>query len=169
MAKSSRREASNGVLKSDSNNIITDLNATLLDAFEDSSPQKRRREKPYEFLNSFSKFEEAFDEVQRSNMSKMCHSEKEVEDTIAHYKAKDGILYNLNIENDYAKPGTALLMNFGYSKKGFGLDMTFRRLENMSFYSEREPERFTETLSTSLNYNDKLMNFALGMNDANRA
>jgi hypothetical protein len=76
-----------------------------------------------------------------------------------NYKAKDGILYNLNIENDYAKPGTALLMNFGYSKKGFGLDMTFRRLENMSFYSEREPERFTETLSTSLNYNDKLMNF----------
>jgi len=61
MAKSSRREASNGVLKSDSNNIITDLNATLLDAFEDSSPQKRRREKPYEFLNSFSKFEEAFE------------------------------------------------------------------------------------------------------------
>jgi hypothetical protein len=76
-----------------------------------------------------------------------------------NYKAKDGILYNLNIENDYAKPGTAILMNFGYSKKGFGIDMTFRRLENMSFHSEREPERFTETLSTSLNYNDKLMNF----------
>jgi predicted HAD superfamily Cof-like phosphohydrolase len=35
-------------------------------------------------------FEKAFDEVQRSNMSKMCHSEKEVEDTIKHYKEKDG-------------------------------------------------------------------------------
>jgi len=76
-----------------------------------------------------------------------------------NYKANDGILYNSNIINDYAKPGTALLMNFGYSKKGFGLDMTFRRLENMSFYSEREPEGFSETLSTSINYNDKLMNF----------
>ena len=38
------------------------------------------------------------------------------------------------------KPGTALLLNTGYSKKGFGVDATFRRLENMAFYSERKKD-----------------------------
>ena len=75
-----------------------------------------------------------------------------------NYKAKDGVLYDSNIVNDYAKPGTAFLLNFGYSKKGFGLDMTFRRLENMSFYSEREPEVLAPE-KTSIYFNDKLMNF----------
>lgn len=41
-------------------------------------------------LGHHENFEEAFDEVQRSNMSKMCHSEQEVQDTINHYKEKDG-------------------------------------------------------------------------------
>ena len=53
MEYSSRIEASDGVLKSDCKNIIPDLNATLLDASEDSPPQKRRKGKPYEFLKSF--------------------------------------------------------------------------------------------------------------------
>jgi len=35
------------------------------------------------------KFKALFDEVQRSNMSKTCGSEKEAMDTIAFYKAKD--------------------------------------------------------------------------------
>ncbi len=76
-----------------------------------------------------------------------------------NYKSEDAIL---NIVNNYSgliKPGSALLLNFGYSKKGFGVDANFRRIENMSFYSERLPESYTETLSTSINYNDKLMNF----------
>ncbi len=40
-------------------------------------------------------FEAAFDEVQRSNMSKMCHSQKEVDDTIAHYKEKGVEAYSV--------------------------------------------------------------------------
>ncbi len=36
-------------------------NATLLDATEDFPPQKRRKGKPYEFLKSFSTFDEAFE------------------------------------------------------------------------------------------------------------
>lgn len=36
------------------------------------------------------KFVELFNEVQRSNMSKACSSEKEANDTINHYKQKDG-------------------------------------------------------------------------------
>ncbi|MFM2392571.1 MAG: hypothetical protein RLZZ546_548 [Bacteroidota bacterium] len=47
------------------------------------------------------KFEAAFDEVQRSNMSKMCHSEKEVEDTIAHYKEKGVDSYSVKKGNGW--------------------------------------------------------------------
>ncbi len=34
--------------------------------------------------------------------------------------------------------GSALFFNLGYSQKGIGINYTFRRLENMSFYSQRE-------------------------------
>jgi predicted HAD superfamily Cof-like phosphohydrolase len=36
------------------------------------------------------KFEELFNEVQRSNMSKACDSQKEALMTLSHYKKKDG-------------------------------------------------------------------------------
>ena len=49
-----------GVLKSDCNDC-NDLNATLSDASEVSPPQKRSKGKPYEFLKSFSTFDEAFE------------------------------------------------------------------------------------------------------------
>ena len=42
-------------------NDCNDLNATLLDASEVSPPQKRSKGKPYEFLKSFSTFDEAFE------------------------------------------------------------------------------------------------------------
>ncbi len=67
-------------------------------------------------------------------------------------KSKDAIVeVNEQIENDFVKPGNALLINFGYSKKGFGFDATFRRLENMGFYSDRNANKNT--------FNDKIMNF----------
>ena len=52
---------------------------------------------------------------------------------------------------DLVKPGSALLVNMGYSKKGFGIDGTFRRMENMGFYSER--------LAKGNLYNDRILNF----------
>lgn len=55
------------------------------------------------------------------------------------------------VENDFIKPGNALLVNMGYSKKGFGLDGTFRRLENMGFFSERNAKGNA--------FNDRIMNF----------
>ena len=68
------------------------------------------------------------------------------------YKSKDAIIEVRNqIENDFIKPGTALLLNLGYSKKGFGIDGTFRRLENMDFFSER--------LAKGNAYNDRILNF----------
>lgn len=36
------------------------------------------------------KFDELFNEVQRSNMSKACHSQQEAIETMLHYKKKDG-------------------------------------------------------------------------------
>ena len=67
------------------------------------------------------------------------------------YKSKDAIVINNLIKNDFVKPGSAVLLNLGYSKKGFGVDATFRRLENMSFFSERSAKGNI--------YNDKIMNF----------
>lgn len=67
------------------------------------------------------------------------------------YKSKDAIVYDGNIKDNFVKPGNALLLNVGYSKKGFGIDGTFRRLENMSFFSERAAK--------GNKYNDKIMNF----------
>ncbi|WP_243472915.1 DUF6029 family protein [Winogradskyella sp. MH6] len=58
----------------------------------------------------------------------------------AEYVAKsdDVYVFNGQVINNFVNPGSALLFNTGFSKKGFGLDATFRRLENMGFYSERE-------------------------------
>src|SRR6478609_9715675 len=39
------------------------------------------------------KFRALFDEVQRSNMSKTCKDEKEAQDTVAHYEAKNTPCY----------------------------------------------------------------------------
>jgi predicted HAD superfamily Cof-like phosphohydrolase len=45
------------------------------------------------------KFDELFDEVQRSNMSKACNSIQESIETLSHYKKKDGT------EGSYKKKG----------------------------------------------------------------
>lgn len=76
------------------------------------------------------------------------------------YKSKDGVLDQQNhISSDYAKPGNALLLNFGYSGDGLGIDATLRRIENMLFLSEREPTPAGDGVSTSLNFNDKVIGY----------
>ncbi len=76
------------------------------------------------------------------------------------YKQKDAVLDAQNhINNDLVKPGNALLLNFGYSKKGLGIDATLRRVESMLFLTEREPTPASDGVSTSLNYNDKVLSF----------
>jgi len=75
------------------------------------------------------------------------------------YKDKDGVLNAQNkLSNNFVKPGNALLVNLGYSKEGLGIDATLRRTENFKFLSEREPTTVDATSST-LNYNDKVLNF----------
>lgn len=68
------------------------------------------------------------------------------------FKSEDAVVQiNNQIDNNLIKPGSALLLNMGYSKKGFGIDGTFRRLENMSFFSERAAKGNA--------YNDLIMNY----------
>ena len=72
--------------------------------------------------------------------------------TEMNFKSKDAVVQvNNQVNNRLVKPGSALLFNTGYSKKGFGIDATFRRLENMSFFSERGAK--------GNDFNDKIMNF----------
>jgi hypothetical protein len=69
-----------------------------------------------------------------------------------NYKSEDAIIeVQGQINDNFIKPGSALLMNMGYSTKGFGVDGTFRRLENMGFFSEREAKGNA--------FNDRIMNF----------
>ncbi len=69
-----------------------------------------------------------------------------------NYKSEDAVVQAPGqIDNQLIKPGNALLVNLGYSKKGFGIDASFRRLENMSFFSERDAKGNT--------FNDRIMNF----------
>lgn len=69
-----------------------------------------------------------------------------------NYKSKDAVVqFQDQVPNNFVKPGSAIVLNMGYSKKGFGLDGTLRRLENMTFFSERGAKGNP--------YNDKIMGF----------
>lgn len=64
-------------------------------------------------------------------------------------KSNDGLMIFKEVRN--IKPGNAFLFDFGYGKKGFGINANFRRIENMSFYSERE--------TTGNIYNQNIINY----------
>ena len=66
-------------------------------------------------------------------------------------KSKDGIVQFGNVSENFVKPGNAHSLNFGVYKSGFGFDMTFRRLENMGYFSDRY-EASGDYLETSINY-----------------
>jgi hypothetical protein len=77
-----------------------------------------------------------------------------------NYKSEDAVIDRITnqISNDFVRSGNALLFNFGFSKQGLGIDATLRRTENMLFLSERVPTVYGG--DTSLNFNDKVLNFA---------
>lgn len=64
-------------------------------------------------------------------------------------KSNDGLIIFQEVRN--VKPGNAFLFDFGYGKKGFGINANFRRIENMSFYSERN--------ATGNIYNQNIINY----------
>lgn len=76
------------------------------------------------------------------------------------YNQKDAepVVNAATIDYNFIKKGNALLVNLGYSQKGLGIDASLRRIENMLFLSEREPVVYGPE-QTSLNYNDRFLNF----------
>ena len=64
-------------------------------------------------------------------------------------KSSDAVIIFDNIRN--TKPGSAFLFDVGYGKKGFGINANFRRIENMTFYSERN--------ATGNSFNQNIMNY----------
>ncbi|MBS3739616.1 MAG: hypothetical protein KGY51_11595 [Psychroflexus sp.] len=81
----------------------------------------------------------------------------------ASYKEEDGIINSQeNLSNDFVEPGHAFQLNFGYSSLNYGIDVTLRRVENMSFLSEREPETYTNSIgdvNSSTFFLDGILNF----------
>jgi predicted HAD superfamily Cof-like phosphohydrolase len=65
------------------------------------------------------KFNELFQEVQRSNMSKACSSEEEARKTVAHYKDKDGTACYYRREGEkwlvYRSSDNKTIKSIGYS------------------------------------------------------
>lgn len=53
-------------------------------------------------------------------------------------KDADALFEFGSLNTDAVSKGNAFLINSSYSIKGFGINASFRRLENMSFYSDRE-------------------------------
>jgi hypothetical protein len=54
------------------------------------------------------------------------------------YKEADAYVNNGLVENNNYQEGRAILVNTGYATKGLGINATFRALENMAFYSDRD-------------------------------
>jgi len=82
----------------------------------------------------------------------------------ATFKSEDGLLdVQGNLSNEFIEPGSAFLLNFGYSELNFGIDVTLRRLENMTFLTERVPAIYPNSLDgnpqTSLDFLDRILNF----------
>ena len=64
-------------------------------------------------------------------------------------KSNDALIIFDEIRN--TKPGSAILFDVGYGKRGFGINANFRRIENMTFYSERS--------ATGNIYNQNIVNY----------
>ena len=70
-------------------------------------------------------------------------------------KDPDVIVNEGQIASNKLYDGTALQVNAGYAKKGLGINATFRRLENFSFFSDR--------LAEGNIYNQQVINYVPGL------
>jgi len=66
-------------------------------------------------------------------------------------KSEDGIPFRNQFDSYITKPGSAILLNTGIALSGFSTNLTFRRLENMTFMSDR--------LKIGNVYNENVINF----------
>ncbi|MGM5470530.1 DUF6029 family protein [Flavobacteriaceae bacterium LMO-SS05] len=67
------------------------------------------------------------------------------------FKDKEPLVEAGDIIDSRLFDGNALLFNIGYTKKGIGIDATFRRIENFSIYADRE--------SYANQFNDQIVNY----------
>jgi hypothetical protein len=80
-----------------------------------------------------------------------------------NYREPEPIFQIARVDYNFVKPGKALLINFGYSERGLGIDATLRRMENMTFLSDREPIVYPSAPGraalNSLELGDRVINF----------
>ncbi|MEO9501850.1 DUF6029 family protein [Nonlabens ulvanivorans] len=67
------------------------------------------------------------------------------------YKEQDAFVLDGFVSNNNYQDGRALLLNTGYATKGLGINATFRAVENMGFYSDREASG-NAFLTNTINY-----------------
>ena len=80
-----------------------------------------------------------FESLTNSFSARLDFSEGNIYSSIEYIKKGEDVYSELgNIIEDRYFDGSALLFNFGYAKSGLGIDATFRRMENMAFFSERD-------------------------------
>ncbi len=70
-------------------------------------------------------------------------------------KDPDVIVNEGSVSSPQLFDGTALQVNLGYAQKGLGINSTFRRLENFSFYADRYAEGNV--------YNEQIVNYVPGL------
>ncbi len=66
------------------------------------------------------------------------------------FKSKDALVEFGNVRPEFLFDGDAYLLNISYSNNGLGISSSFRRLENFSFYSQRNLERNVLTKECSI-------------------
>ncbi|WP_046743662.1 DUF6029 family protein [Kordia zhangzhouensis] len=110
----------------------------------------RKQDIPEDFQNM------GFDELTNSFSARLDFSGSTFYSGIEYItKGKDIIVNSQRYIENFVEKGNALLVNFGYSQKGLGIDATFRRLENMNFFSERE--------ASGNVFNENILNYLPGL------
>lgn len=90
------------------------------------------------------------DDLTHSFSGRLDYSKGNIISGIEYIHKSSDAIYGFNqIMN--VKSGEALLINLGYNKRGLGTNITLRRVENMSFYSDRE--------ATGNIHNDNIINY----------
>ncbi|MEH6535253.1 MAG: DUF6029 family protein [Psychroserpens sp.] len=80
-----------------------------------------------------------FESLTNSFSARLDFTEGNIYSSIEYVMKGEDVYSELgNIIDDRYFDGSAILFNIGYAKSGLGIDATFRRMENMAFFSERD-------------------------------
>ncbi|WP_433991520.1 DUF6029 family protein [Kordia algicida OT-1] len=110
----------------------------------------RKEDIPEEFQNT------GFDEMTNAFSARLDYSGNSFYSGIEYItKSEDAIVNSQRYIENFVESGSALLVNLGYFRDGLGIDATFRRLENMNFFSERE--------ASGNVFNESIVNYLPGL------